>query len=416
MVYKGSAAFRLLLTLMRQKISLISLAVFISGFASLAFQVIWQRVFTQSIGSDAVSVTVVVASFMIFLGIGSELARKILLRWPNKAAVLYILAELVVGIYGLFSIDLLRLANGLLISHFNTSLWIDVFFNMIFLSVPIIAMGVGLPMIIQITKSSIDNLGKTVGMFYGINIFGAALGAIITGLFLIEILGLRATSQIAALMDVVAGLSVYVLFRSEFSQLKSESSVDSSRETQIFDHPRIWISALCFGYCTLAVQMGLFRILTNYFTMSTVVFPVILSAYLLLMAAGQWIGGFLSDRYSKRIPTVIASVYSLGAFLLLLALHLPPGWTAGLGVMRFTSFNGTLIANPQFDYLTGDPGYKEVIALFAFSLVFMSVVLCWSSLFPLVLRYFSRNISAVGADFARVYYTQSTQLVMFLVH
>jgi hypothetical protein len=43
---------------------------FISGFASVSYQIVWQKVLTQTIGVDALSAALIVAIFMLGLGIG----------------------------------------------------------------------------------------------------------------------------------------------------------------------------------------------------------------------------------------------------------------------------------------------------------------------------------------------------------
>jgi MFS family permease len=43
---------------------------FASGFASLVYQVVWQKVLSQLIGVDTYSVTLIVSLFMLGLGFG----------------------------------------------------------------------------------------------------------------------------------------------------------------------------------------------------------------------------------------------------------------------------------------------------------------------------------------------------------
>ena len=63
---------------------LFSVAFTLSGFAALAYQIAWQRVLTQVIGSDAISAVLVVAIFMVWLGVGAALARCFL---PDRKSV-----------------------------------------------------------------------------------------------------------------------------------------------------------------------------------------------------------------------------------------------------------------------------------------------------------------------------------------
>lgn len=45
---------------------------FFSGFSSLLYQVVWQRVLTQEIGVDSISIAFIVTIFMIGLGFGAQ--------------------------------------------------------------------------------------------------------------------------------------------------------------------------------------------------------------------------------------------------------------------------------------------------------------------------------------------------------
>ena len=56
----------------RSLVQTLALALFFaSGFAALTYQIIWQRLLVAFSGADVFSVTLIVASFMAGLGIGS---------------------------------------------------------------------------------------------------------------------------------------------------------------------------------------------------------------------------------------------------------------------------------------------------------------------------------------------------------
>src|SRR5690349_14955479 len=86
---------------------------FLSGAASLTYQVAWQRVLTQVIGIDAFSVALIVSIFMLGLG-GGGLLGAVLVRRARHLVVIYAAAELVLGIFGAFSIALIRLLGSML--------------------------------------------------------------------------------------------------------------------------------------------------------------------------------------------------------------------------------------------------------------------------------------------------------------
>ena len=328
-----------------------AVALFLSGFAALTYQVAWQRVLSQIVGSDAVSMTLIVTIFMICLGIGSELAKYLVARSPAQALTYYATIEVLVGIYGVLSIPILRELNARLTGG---SLTIDFLLNLLLLAVPIVGMGLTTPLIVHVAKQNLQNVGRTVGLLYGCNIAGAAVGSAVTGLVLIEALGLKGSTHAAAALNVLAAIiavSALKAIRPD-ETTTPEPSVGQASTGRV--PTRAAVAAVLFGFGTLAIQVVFFRILSNYLTLSPIVFPMLLCAYLCLMAAGQWVGGHLADRFSSRLVTVVAGLFAFGAVLFLGALHFPQSWAAALGALRFSSFNGQLVADDHPE-LIGDP-------------------------------------------------------------
>ncbi|MCO6409068.1 hypothetical protein GTW23_12865 [Hoeflea alexandrii] len=388
-------------------VRLVAVAFFASGFSALVYQVVWQRVLTQVIGADAISAVLIVSIFMIGLGLGAEAGRAFLRSPRVPVAIAYAVLEVGIGIYGLLSLEILRSANAWWATVGMESLLADSILNFVLLAPPVIAMGMTTPLIVHLVKSRLDNLGRVVGRLYGLNILGAAVGALVTGLVLIELIGLGGSVRVAAFLNIVVGvLLAWVLYSSGRFGLGGEIV----RSEPLI--PRAALAAVLFGFGTLAIQIALFRVLTNYFTMSTTVFPAMLAAYLLLMSLGQEVGGRLADRFPQKLPLVLSALFMVGAALLAAALILPPPWIAEAGILRFTTFNGSLLAE-QYRHLIGDPNPAVV---FAFSLVMMLSVLPWAALFPVMLKVVTRDINVAGTAFARLYslYTAGNVLGAFI--
>ncbi|CAM5620665.1 Polyamine aminopropyltransferase [Mycolicibacterium aubagnense] len=382
---------------------IIAVAFAFSGFSALAYQIAWQRVLTQVIGSDAISVVLVVMIFMFCLGVGAELARRLLARPGIRLAPTYAVIELAIGAYGIVSIPILRAANGWWATLGVHSVVLDSVLNLLLLAVPVIGMGMTTPLIVQLAKRRIEDLGKVVGTLYGLNILGAAFGALLTGLVLIETLGLQGTTVVAAAVNLAIGATLFALLKSTPPVQNTSNSIESTSTTW-----RTAGAAIAFGFGTLALQMLLFRVLANYFTMATIVFPILLFAYLLLMATGQVVGGRLADRFPASLPGVLAALFLVGSLLLLAALRFPPTWAASFGALYFTSFNGSLVGT-DYPQLVKDPN-PLVIALFGGAM--MLSVVAWSALFPVMLRVLTDRIENAGRSFARLYTLYTTGNVL----
>jgi MFS family permease len=81
---------------------------FVSGFASLVYQVSWQRVLFAAFGSDLESVTIVVSAFMLGLGGGALCGGWLADRLPTRALAMFCGCEAGIGLYGLISFALMR--------------------------------------------------------------------------------------------------------------------------------------------------------------------------------------------------------------------------------------------------------------------------------------------------------------------
>src|SRR5499433_1292055 len=90
--------------LRRPRLVLVGLAFFLSGAAALAYQVAWQRLLAFQTGVGLYSIAVIVAAFMIGLGLGSHLGGWASARVTARRALLYFACcELGIAAYGALS-------------------------------------------------------------------------------------------------------------------------------------------------------------------------------------------------------------------------------------------------------------------------------------------------------------------------
>jgi spermidine synthase len=77
---------------------------FLSGFAALLYQVVWQRILVLFSGADVYSSTLIVAAFMGGLGIGHLAGGQLADRVSRASALLlFAAAELAIAAFGVFS-------------------------------------------------------------------------------------------------------------------------------------------------------------------------------------------------------------------------------------------------------------------------------------------------------------------------
>src|SRR6202011_6116439 len=175
---------------------------FVSGFAALLYQVIWQRLLVFFSGADVYSVTLIVTTFMAGLGLGNLVGgyvADLLSRRTNL--VMFIAAEAAIMIFGLLSkgffYDFLYTRHPEL-GQSSWLLWIVLFCSLLW---PTFFMGVSLPLLAKALTRDVGEAAPTIGRLYGINTLGAAIGALVTTWFLFPNLGLEQTLKVGAALN-----------------------------------------------------------------------------------------------------------------------------------------------------------------------------------------------------------------------
>lgn len=180
---------------------------FLSGFAALVYQVVWQRSLFAIYGINLESVTVVVTAFMLGLGLGS-LGGGALSKDPRRPVLLLFAAvEGGIGAFGLVSLSLFHhvgkatLAMPPLVTAAVT---------FVLVLVPTLLMGSTLPLLTAHLVRRSGNVGKSVGLLYFVNTLGSALASIAAVVVLLPRLGQARSVLAAAIVNWLAAAIVAV--------------------------------------------------------------------------------------------------------------------------------------------------------------------------------------------------------------
>lgn len=183
---------------------------FLSGFAALLYQVVWQRALYTIIGINIESVTVVVTAFLLGLGLGS-LAGGALSRAPGRPLVTcFVMIECGIALFGVFSLDLFHRAGVLALTMSAASTAGLVFLVVL---IPTLLMGSTLPLLVAYAVGSSANVGRSVGRLYFVNTAGSALASIAAVMGILRHFGEHGTVLVAAVFNVTASLSAALLQR-----------------------------------------------------------------------------------------------------------------------------------------------------------------------------------------------------------
>ena len=191
-----------------------SAAFFMSGFAALAYQIVWQRLLVLPMGADVYSTTIIVGAFMTGLGFGSLAGGRAADRFTTRQCVwLFIGAELAVAAFGFASrtifYDWLYLRLGEASLHVAVTA-ASVFIGLIW---PTFWMGVSLPVLARTVTDQVSAAAARVGLLYGLNTLGAAAGAFVTTWVLFPRIGLAGSLRFAAVLNMAAAVLALALMR-----------------------------------------------------------------------------------------------------------------------------------------------------------------------------------------------------------
>lgn len=266
----------------------------LSGISALIYQLVWQRALLTIYGSNVESVAMVVAAFLAGLGIGSLFGGWISKSTRAPLVLLFGLAELGVGAYGLVSLKLFDAVGAITSAQAHGLTTGILVFLLVFL--PTLLMGATLPMLVAHQVRDTAHVGQTVSRLYFVNTLGAALGAFIAAKWLLGGFGMSGTVRIAASLNAAAALIVLLALRktpkstapvvsSEISDFKSEIP---------FPTALLW-SALS-GFLALSWEIIWSRIFNFASASRAPAFGLMLGSYLLGLA----IGSLLSPRLLRQ--------------------------------------------------------------------------------------------------------------------
>jgi len=177
----------------------------VSGFAAILYQLVWQRALFRLLGTSSESVTLIVTAFMLGLGIGSLAGG----AWSSKPgrplALIFGLAELGIGAFGLISLRLFSWIAAETPEAAGLSIGLIAFAAVL---VPTVFMGATLPILVAYRVRSSGNVGRSVGMLYFVNTLGSAVGSLAAAAWILGALGQGGAVLLAAGINLAASLTV----------------------------------------------------------------------------------------------------------------------------------------------------------------------------------------------------------------
>jgi spermidine synthase len=289
------------------------LVFFVSGFAALLYQVIWQRILAIFSGADVYSATIIVAAFMAGLGIGSLTGGHVADRVaPRTNLILFGVAELAIAGFALLSA---RLYYDVLYARLgSTDLPAVPLATILFTSLlwPTFFMGVSLPLLARSLTTRLERAAATIGTLYGLNTLGAAAGALVATWWLLPHFGLEGSLRVGAALNAAAALVVLMAAfvpasggpitgasAASAAVAQGASPVESGPLAARADERRLrfWVWAVIYGFAgclALSLEIVWFRALGVMLKSTAFTFGTLLAMYLAGLGCGSLAGGRLA--------------------------------------------------------------------------------------------------------------------------
>lgn len=188
-----------------------------SGAAALMYEVLWTRELELVFGSTVYAVSMMLAAFMSGLSLGAWLGGK----WADRSKDLIGLfgrLEFGIAVFGLLTLPLVQVLPSVYFVVYDTLrpsfavfFLIQMMLSFLIMLVPTTFMGATFPVVTKINTAALDELGTDVGNVYSINTLGSIVGSLSTGFLLIPLVGVKATTFVAASVNLAVAFAMMTL-------------------------------------------------------------------------------------------------------------------------------------------------------------------------------------------------------------
>jgi spermidine synthase len=331
---------------------------FISGFTALLYQVVWQRMLGLFSGSDVRSVSIVVASYLAGLGLGSLIGGWLSDRLSRRRAVqTYGLCSLAIAI---FAISSRWLFYDLLFRQFlplaNSPLLLPTVF--LCLLVPTTLMGLSLPLLAKAINQGAGQAAARIGLLYGVNTLGSGLGTLISGWYIIGSFGYEQTLDLGAGLSVLVGLVALgsaTLFESDRTAgieiLFETAKLNAPRSLRQSATPAIqqWcLLVFCSGFVAISLEILWFRVLDIALQSIAYTYAHLLAFILVSNALGSLLGAWAipAIRNPRQvflfIQGLVTAYSALSIWLISLYWQVHPELRADIGYIDLHNLNAAI--------------------------------------------------------------------------
>lgn len=338
-----------------------------SGCSALIYEIVWYQLLQLVIGSSAVSLGVLLATFMGGLCAGSLALPR--LKWGRDQHPLRVYAKVEFGIAAcgilvLFLMPLFDSVYSAAVGHGMPAMLLRALVCGLCLLPPTFLMGASLPAAARWIETTPEGV-SWMGMLYGANTGGAVTGCLLAGFYLLRVFDMGTATFIAAALNVAVGLvSLWIAGKTP------SVAVEPPKPARAY-WP-VYLAIGLSGATALGAEVIWTRILGLLLGATVYTFSIILGVFLV----GLGIGSATGSAIARNLRTVVAARAVFGACQLLL--------TAGIAWTAFMLSN-SIPYWPVNPLLSTSPWYTFQIDMVRCLWAMLPATLLWGASFPLAL-------------------------------
>ncbi|MCX7682440.1 MAG: fused MFS/spermidine synthase [Anaerolineae bacterium] len=289
---------------------------FLTGVSALIYEICWVRQGTLTFGVSVYAYSAVLTAYMGGMALGGYLIGRRVDRSAHPlrlfAALQVILAALGLavpfalesGLTGLYA----WIARSLPPAPFLLNA-LRLLLSLLVLTPPAICIGAALPVMSRVYAREDGRVGGEVGRVYVVHTLGAVIGCLLTAIFLIRLLGTRATILLASAINLaVAGMAGKLRLSAPQGKRPAPAPTTGtpSRAEQRFV---LWAYAIS-GFAALGYEVVWARVIALYTLGAVYSFSIMLSVFLAGLVVGGWLGTWWLRR-ERRSPAVHCGHFGL---------------------------------------------------------------------------------------------------------
>src|SRR6266566_3728162 len=265
-----------------------------SGCAALIYEVVWLQQLQLVIGSSAVSLGLLLATYIGGLFLGSIAAPQLISASRHPLRV-YATIEMGIAICGILILSVLPSVASFYISRAAEgfpNLLLRGIICAVCLLPPTILMGTSFPMLCRWIASTNTGVSR-MGLLYAANIAGAVFGSLWAGFYLLRVYDLTTATHTAVAINIIVTSAAFGLAGRK-SYRASTYGFSKDRGGQTGGSAPIYIAIALSGLSALGAEVVWTRLLSVLFGTIVYTFSIILAAFPVGRVAGA-LGNAIRD-------------------------------------------------------------------------------------------------------------------------